>query len=221
MEFNNNNKHLILTITYSILFALAVGGIIGVCIESYNKKHTPYSLIVQHKKNILHMEQAKYNLIDEVDKYIYSIAPSSCLNGLTIVEVCDEYDIDVIFVLAQGQIESHYGTRGIASKTNSVFNVHSFDGVSADQIISSGKGYKHPDFSVRPYLKLLQERYLVEGKTERDMFRKFVDKNGHRYASAADYENKLLNTYAKIDSVTNINKLYREYKKYKIITYER
>ena len=218
---NFNNKYLILAIVYSVLFTLAVGGIIGVCIEySYNKKHTPYALIVQHKENILHMEQAKCNLIDEIDKYIHSIAPSSCLNGLTVVEACDEYDIDVLFVLAQGQIESHYGTRGIASKTNSVFNVHSFDGISANQIINSGKGYKHPDFSVRPYLKLLQERYLVEGKTERDMFHKFVDKNGHRYASAADYENKLLNTYTKIDSTTNINILYKEYKKYKIITYE-
>ena len=213
------DKYTILGIIYSILLILLIGVVTGVCIEHYsNKKHTPYSLIIQHKENILHMEQAKCDLIDEVDKYIHYIAPSSCLNGLTIVEACDEYDIDVIFVLAQGQIESHYGTRGIASKTNSVFNVHSFDGVSADQIISSGKGYKHPDFSVRPYLKLLQDNYLVNGKTERDMFRKFVDKNGHRYASAESYEKQLLKTYLKIDSITNISQYAQEYRKYKIIT---
>src|SRR5574344_1136907 len=117
--FSDIDKRVVITILYSILFVLLLGTLIGICIEySYNKKHTPYSLIIQHKENILHMEQAKCDLIDEVDKYIHYIAPSSCLNGLTIVEACDEYDIDVIFVLAQGQIESHYGTRGIASKTN-------------------------------------------------------------------------------------------------------
>lgn len=187
---------------------------------SNSSSNIPYSLTIRHKENILHLEQAKYNLIEEIDKYIHSVAPSSCLNGLTIVEACDEYDMDIMFVLAQGQIESHYGTRGIAAKTNSVFNVHSFDGVSANEILRSGKGYKHPDFSVRPYLSLLQKNYLVDGKTERDMFRKFVDKNGHRYASANDYEKQLYNTYLRIDSLTNINYCIQEYRKYKIITYQ-
>lgn len=218
--FLDLDMYSVIAIVYSILFVLLLGTLIGVCIDySYHKKHTPYSLIVQHKENKLHMEQAKCNLTDEVNKYIHFIAPNSCLNGLTIVEACDEYDVDIIFVLAQGQIESHYGTRGIASKTNSVFNVHSFDGVSADQIISSGKGYKHPDFSVRPYLKLLQENYLVDGKTERDLFKEFVDMNGHRYASAENYENQLMNTYLKIRAETKIDSLVSEYQKYKIITY--
>jgi len=180
----------------------------------------PYSMTVQHKENILHLQQIEYNLTEEVEKYINSIASTSCLNALTIVEACDEYDIDIIFVLAQGQIESHYGTKGIAAKTNSVFNVHSFDGVSAEQIKQSGKGYKHPDFSVRPYLDLLQRRYLVDGKTERDMFNSFVDADGKRYASAENYEQSLMNTYLKIAAETKLDSLQSEYRKYKIITYQ-
>ena len=180
----------------------------------------PYSLTIKHQENTLHLQQIKYNLVDEVERYIQYIAPSSCLNALTIVEACDEYDIDIIFVLAQGQIESHYGTRGIAVKTNSVFNVHSFDGLSADQINKSGKGYKHPDFSVRPYLDLLQRKYLVDGKTERDMFSSFVDSSGSRYASADNYEQSLMNTYLKISNETKLDSLQQEYRKYKIITYK-
>lgn len=184
------------------------------------KELYPHSVVMQHRNNKLHMEHVKCDLVDEVDGYIKLIAPNSCLNALVVVEACDEYDIDPIFVLAQGQIESHYGTRGIASKTNSVFNVHSFDGVPADQIIKSGKGYSHPDFSVRPYLDLLQRRYLVDGKTERDMFNSFVDTAGNRYASAENYEKSLFDTYVKIQSTTKIDSLVNEYKKYKIITYQ-
>lgn len=180
----------------------------------------PHSVMIQHRENLLHMQSSKCALVDEVDRYIKLIAPSSCLNAIVIIEACDEYDIDPIFVLAQGQIESHYGTRGIASKTNSVFNVHSFDGLSADQILKSGRGYAHPDFSVRPYLDLLQRRYLIDGKTERDLFNNFADVDGNRYASAENYEQQLLITYQRISNETAVDSLLQEYKKYKIITYQ-
>lgn len=183
-------------------------------------EHCPYSVIVQHRTNKLHLEQTKYNLVAETDKYIRTVAPSSCLNALTLVECCDEYNIDLIFVLAQGQIESHYGTKGIAAKTNSVFNVHSFDGVTAEQILKKGKGYKHPDYSVKPYLELLSNRYLVDGKTERDMFNNFVDLNGNRYASADNYESQIMSTYLKIQQETLLDSLLTEYRKYKIVTYQ-
>ena len=181
----------------------------------------PYELSVRHRDNVLHMQQVKCDLVDEVDNYIKKIAPSSCLNALTLVDACSKYDIDILFVLAQGHIESHYGTRGIAAKTNSVFNVHSFDGLSANQILESGKGYRHPDFSIEPYLKLLKNHYLVNGKTERDLFNEFVDSDGCRYASAENYEQQMLEAYTKIQTNTKIDSLVSEYQKYKIITYHK
>lgn len=221
-EWLKNKWSEIIVVAAGILMTIIIlTGVILKINQQINEQFTfPYSLTIKHRENTLHLQQVKYNLVEEVEKYIQHIAPSSCLNALTIVEACDEYDIDIIFVLAQGQIESHYGTRGIAAKTNSVFNVHSFDGVSADQILLSGKGYKHPDFSVRPYLDLLQRRYLVEGKTERDMFSSFVDSSGNRYASADNYEQTLMNTYLKISNETKLDSLQQEYRKYKIITYK-
>ena len=217
-----NKRFEIIVVTAGVLMTILIltGVVLKINQRIDEQFALPYSLTIKHRENTLHLQQVKYNLVDEVEKYIQSIAPSSCLNALTIVEACDEYDIDIIFVLAQGQIESHYGTRGIAAKTNSVFNVHSFDDVSADQINKSGKGYKHPDFSVRPYLDLLQRKYLVDGKTERDMFSNFVDSNGNRYASADNYEQSLMNTYLKISNKTKLDSLQQEYRKYKIITYK-
>lgn len=200
-------------------YLLVVIGTIIICTIVFNYTFKDYNHDVYRSSNELHLQAAKCAIVDEVDRYIHMIAPSSCLNALPLFEACEEYDIDIIFVLAQGQIESHYGTRGIAAKTNSVFNVYSYDGVSAEEINRVGKGYKHPDLSVNPYLKLLKTKYLVD-KTERDMFHEFVDVNGHRYASADNYEKQLMNTYVKIDSITNLSELLQNYRKYKIITYK-
>ena len=205
--------------TYSSRYILIALGTLILCAVVFHYTLKDYNYDVYRNSNELHLQAAKCAIVDEVDKYIHTIAPNSCLNALPLVEACEEYDVDIIFVLAQGQIESHYGTKGVAAKTNSVFNVYSYDGVSADEINKAGRGYKHPDFSVEPYLKLLKTRYLVD-KTERDMFHKFVDIDGRRYASAADYEKKLMNTYISIDSTTSLNILYEEYRKYKLITYK-
>lgn len=176
-----------------------------------------YCYKVFHDKNCLEMEAVKCSIVHEIDNYIQTVAPSSSVNGLAIFEACQEYDVDIIFVLAQGQIESHYGTTGVAAKTNSIFNVYAYDGRSADDMNKRGHGYDHPDKSIRPYLKLLTEQYL-NGKTEKDMFKKFTNINGQRYATDTGYENKLYNTYQKIDSATNISSLMTEYNKYKVIT---
>lgn len=153
----------------------------------------------------------KNALVDEVNNYIKHIAPSSVLNGETIVDLCYTYDVDIIFVLAQGQIESHYGTRGTASKTHSVFNVGAYDGYSASQQKKNGFGFSHPDESVEPYLQLLTTKYLVNGKTEKDLMNSYVNYLGMRYASNGNYEIMLKSVYKNIDKKTNIKNLYNEY----------
>jgi flagellum-specific peptidoglycan hydrolase FlgJ len=162
--------------------------------------------------------RSKANLVDSINKYIITIAPTATLNGSEVLKGCEEYNIDICFALAQGQLESHFATKGVAAKTNSVWNVFSYDNLKADDIIKNGKGYKHPDYSIQPYMELLSEKYLIDGKTEMDLLDNFVNLNGERYASNPNYEKQLYGIYVKVNEVVNIEAAYQEYKKYKILT---
>lgn len=154
--------------------------------------------------NICNAQISKQLLINEVNSYIKTIAPTSKLTGECIVDKCLYYNIDIVFVLAQGQIESHYGTTGTAKNTNSVFNIGAYDGHSASKQCRNGFGFNHPDDSVEPYLKVLINDYLVNGKTEHDLMNNYVNYLNMRYASNKNYERMLKSVYNKIKKVTNI-----------------
>lgn len=145
----------------------------------------------------------KYKLTNEVQRYIDSIAPTSNLRGYAIVEQCEKYNVDIKFVLTQAEIESHFGTKGIGSKLNNVFNVGVFDGYSAERVAKNFK-YEYPNESIEPYLKLLTENYLV-GKLETDLMDNYVDTNGRRYASDEEYETKFKSKYNLITFSTKID----------------
>ena len=175
-----------------------------------------YPFEVMHHEAELSYNEYKSRLVKEVTHYIDSIAPTSSLTGYAIVENCEKYDLDIKFVLAQGQIESHFGTTGLAIKTNSVFNVGAYDKLTLEQVNGKYK-YKHPDYSIEPYMKLLYQSYISGSKTELDLMGKYVNKNGQRYSSNVNYEKDMLNLYAKIDKETNISELQGEVRRYKII----
>lgn len=214
MEQSTKRRKIFLKVASIVLvIALGVGAWIG--IYKWLTPDKDYNYEIYRARTELHYEGLKDSLVTQVDLYIQTTSSGSSVDGLVLVEMCDKYNINLKFALAQGHLESHFGTKGIASKTNSVFNVFSFDGLSADQIIKKGRGYKHPNFSIEPYCRLLTERYLVD-KTEEDLFIKFEDINGNRYASDKKYEERLLNIYKSIDSVANLG-VYKDYIKYKII----
>lgn len=214
MGQNTEQRKIFLKIASIILvLIIAIVGWIG--IYNWLSPDRDYNYGIYRARTELHYEGLKDSLVTQVDRYIQATSPGSSVDGLVLVEMCDKYNINLKFALAQGHLESHFGTKGIASKTNSVFNVFSFDGLSADQIIKRGRGYKHPNFSIEPYCRLLTEKYLVD-KTEEDLFIKFEDINGNRYASDKKYEERLLNIYKSIDSVANLG-VYKDYTRYKII----
>lgn len=156
----------------------------------------------------------KYQLTSEIQNYINTIAPSSNLRAYALIDECEKYTIDIKFVLAQAEIESHFGTKGIGSKLNNVFNVGVFDGYSPEKVAKNFK-YDYPNESIEPYLKLLTERYLVE-KLEGDLLINYVDVNGNRYASDEHYEEKLRNKYDLISTSTKIDEYYSLMKSYAI-----
>lgn len=150
---------------------------------------------------------AKTSLVKEVQNYIDLIAPNSNLRGYAIVEECEKYRIDPIFVLAQGEIESHFGTKGLGSKFNNVFNVDVHDKVKGKADMNKKYIFDYPNQSIEPYLQLLTNNYLP-GKLEVDLMQNYVDINGSRYASDPDYEIKLQSKYKFIEENTKIQEYH-------------
>jgi hypothetical protein len=167
-----------------------------------------------HLTYVKEVNEKFYNkLVSEVDSFIRKMAPESKLTPKYLVDKCLEYDTDIHFVLAQGLLESHFGTRGKANETNSVWNVGTYDD---GQILYT---YDHPDNSVDPYLKLINEKYLVAITSNGDTIKKpeellvedrgYINLHGLRFASARGYENAMRKLMIRIDSETSI-KFYQE-----------
>ena len=201
----------------TLTVAIMIAAIVSICELNDDRLYSEYTYNIQRENVELMYDGARADLVQCIDSTIRSYAPTTCMNGLEILRQCEDGNIDLFFVLAQGHLESHFGTRGMALKTNSVFNVFAYDGHDYQKINKKGK-YKHPDLSLIPYIKLLNDKYLVDGKTEKDLMMNFVDVNGHRYASSEDYENNLTNMYNRYISNERLMNCYRNYTKYKILS---
>jgi flagellum-specific peptidoglycan hydrolase FlgJ len=153
-------------------------------------------------------EKTKTKLIKEVEDYIKKISPASKINSEILVSLCEKYEVDLTFVIAQGILESHLGTRGQAMLTNSVWNVGNYDnGVTLNH-------YKDPNESIEPYLKLLRKKYLIRIDSRGDSIKRdliflikdngYVTCNGRRFATAVTYENKLRTMILKVGMESSI-----------------
>lgn len=187
------------------IIAIAVVAIFAVCVLIFNKIGRTESEISYIKNNELEYFNTKGELTLAVQHYIDSIAPTSDLRAHAIVDACEHYNVDIVFVLAQGEIESHFGTKGLASKTNSVWNVGAYDNMTLDKILGKYK-YAHPNQSIDPYLKLITTRYLTK-TVEEGLMDNYVDVNGKRFASDPNYEERLSFKYKQINANTQIDSL--------------
>jgi len=218
MKKTNVNSY-ILNIKYKVLLLLIILFFTSSAIVNNNANmvDSKYVIIESYNQHINDFyvktvkDRAKQQLLNEVNTYIKLEHPKSKINSSILVEQCLKYDIDIVFVISQGIIESHLGTKGRASFTNSVWNVGSFD---------CGKTiykYKDPNESIEPYLKLLREKYfisIVKKGNDIDTIKRdelnilkngYHNVNGHRFASSETYEKRILLMMAIIDSKTKIS----------------
>ena len=198
-------KRILLTSTV-VLVLVALFGFIGIS-EIISSKRCRYKVDCIKRAELSYWK-AREDLVNEVDSYIKSVAPNSALEAFILIEECEKFSIDIKFVLAQAELESCYGTKGLASKTNSVWNLGAFDAIPYERILGRYK-YNNPNASIRPYLIQLHETYIVDGVTEYDLLNKFINNQGKRYASDPKYESNLNNIYNKIKDSTRIDE-YQE-----------
>lgn len=218
-----NMKHTIIGfITCMVLGFIVLGGAkMAVNAASIDTKPTVVEqcndAVVDSTELIMEQYRNDFNnardvLAVEVHEYISTIAPRAEIDPYILIDLCTEYDIDVAFVMAQGQIESHYATAGTAKRTKSIFNVGAYDGHSAARQCRNGFGFEDPNDSIEPYLILLTSDYLVNGKTINDLMTNYVNYLGMRYASNRKYESQLKSVYNKIYRNPEFRIAYEEYK---------
>ena len=124
------------------------------------EKDNAYDTATEYMRELhVSYQGVKSDLVDATQHYIDSVAPNSGLRALILVEKCEEYGIPISFILGQGELESHFGTKGLAYRTNSVWNVGAYDEHSLTDISHK---YANPNDSVEPYLQLLDSNYLQD-----------------------------------------------------------
>ena len=176
-------------------------------------EQTGYDTATEYIRELhVQYQGVKADLVDITQRYIDSVAPNSGLRALILVENCEKYGIPISLTLAQGEIESHFGTVGLAFRTNSVWNVGAFDNYVLEDISHK---FSNPNDSVIPYLNLLIQNYLPN-KTVEDLLENFVDTNGNRYASDPHYETKLKSKINYIQEHYPIDDLQSRLNYYKI-----
>ena len=112
---------------------------------------------------------------------------STGLKPETLVKASMERNFDLPFLMAVAHQESCFGATPRARRTNSVFSEGAWDNGS-DKV-----KYSDPTESVYGYIDLLNNSYLVNGKTLFDLLKpgSFVNGIGKRYASDKAYEQKI------------------------------
>jgi len=165
---------------------------------------------LKKEKSNLVINYLEKEIQSEINNYIKRIAPNSKVKGEVLWEISKKYKIDIILILAQASLESHFGTTGKAKHTKSVFNVGTWDD---GQIKNT---YNDVNESIEPYAKLLSEHYLIDEKTNIDSLltnNNFKNKFGYRFASNKHYEKNLKRIIRKIKRDFDIDEYLQIYDK--------
>lgn len=174
-----------------------------------NTNTKPYA-VTQDSNTLSTKDSIRTELIYEVDSYISNLFPSSRLSARALVTTCETCKFDLVFALAQGQIESGFGTTGKARHTNSVWNVGQYDGRTIKAMNRLGFSFTHPDHSIEPYIVLVQTKYLGNKRTYNDLMHNYISLSGYRYASSKSYEASLRFIYNRIVKTTRIQELFKQ-----------
>lgn len=148
-------------------------------------------------------DSIKNQLIEQVENYIYKSFPKTHKTIPTsIVEIGLEKNVDILFMMAQTQIETSFGTAGAGreSSRRSLFGV-------------AKRRYGTYNEAINDYVALLKKSYLTKDRTEQDLMRRYTTTSGYKYAGSPNYEAELRNAYSNIKRKTKIKELQIEYMK--------
>ena len=196
-------KHLV------IYMLICLSALFSFCYYSsacYSKNTNNETIIDSINRKEILKENLKNDLTNEVSTYILN--NSRHTDTLFVTEISEhivnralDNHIDICFILAQGHLETGFGSYGIGKSKKSIFGV-----------------YKHHNNYIECidyYICLLRSNYLVN-KTEKQLMNNYVNKHGYRYAEDKKYEHWLKNYYSKVNKSTSISELQQKYKNLRV-----
>ena len=149
--------------------------------------NNPYGVNNIDYKNILNKEKLVKEYISNILSKHGKTLSDLRFNTDNLVLASYQYDYDLPLLLAQLQMESHFGTTKRAQRTNSMFSIGAYD--DGRDVVK----YADQDSSIIPFIKIIKRDYLMNGKKDIDqLLQNFVNHNGNRYASNPKYERDLV-----------------------------
>ena len=162
------------------------------CINHDNveiEANNPYGINNIDYENILNKEKLVREYISDILSKHGKTLDDLQFNPDNLVIASYQYEYDLPLLLAQLQIESHFGTTERARRTNSMFSVGAYD--NGKDVVK----YSNQDASIVPHIKLIKKDYMLDGKKDVDqILQNFVNHDGKRYAYNPNYENDLIKT---------------------------
>lgn len=137
---------------------------------------------------------SKEAIQEYIDKYSDG---ESKITAEQVMDVSNKYGVPVELILAQGRIESNFGTKGRGARTKNIYNVGNYtsgDTMRKDSAEQKAVSRVMPDWEsgLEQYAKLLKEDYMPEnGNWNQLVEGEFVNNDGNRYATDPNYESKL------------------------------
>ena len=151
--------------------------------------NNPYGINNIDYENIVNKEKLVKEYISDILSKHGKTLSDLRFNPKNLVIASYQYDYDLPLLLAQLQVESHFGTTERARRTNSMFSIGAYD--DGRDVVK----YADQDSSIVPYIKIIKRDYLLNGEKDVDqLLQNFVNYNGHKYASNPNYENDLRKT---------------------------
>lgn len=157
-----------------------------------------------------------------IDKYSDSKSP---VTAQDVMDVSAKYGVPVEFILAQGRLESNFGTKGRGARTKNIYNVGNVtagDTMAKDSTEQKKFSRDMGDWvnGLESYADLMSRKYRPSDGDWNKLLEEFVNNDGNRYATDPNYEKTLSSIISSIYDMGSKNSVSSQEPKGLVMTDE-
>lgn len=157
-----------------------------------------------------------------IDEYSDNKSP---VTAQDVMDVSAKYGVPVEFILAQGRLESNFGTKGRGARTKNIYNVGNVtagDTMAKDSTEQKKYSRDMGDWinGLESYADLMSRRYRPSDGNWNKLLEEFVNNDGNRYATDPNYEKTLSSIISSIYDMGSKNSVSSQEPKGLVMTDE-